>query len=127
MHKIKIYKYALAWGVVVVLLSLLPSKEFENKQMDGFDLAVHFVFYGVLCWLTSIANVRYKQETARISYPLIVSVTSSILVGGIVEILQGTVFVSRTMDWYDFTANSCGALLAALVFRLVYGSTDPYC
>ncbi len=127
MRWIKTYKYALVWSAVVVLLSSLPSKEFENKQMDGFDLAIHFVFYGVLCWLVALANVRYKQEISRNFYPLLTAIISSIILGGLVEVLQGTVFVSRTMDWYDFIANSCGALVAALVFRLVYGSTDLYC
>ena len=37
--------------------------------------------------------------------------------GGLLEIMQGTLFEERSMDVYDFIADSFGALLAVLFYK----------
>ena len=48
-----------------------------------------------------------------------IAVITSILYGIFIEVLQGTVFVSRSMELLDMLANSLGALAGILSFRLV--------
>ena len=37
--------------------------------------------------------------------------------GGLLEIMQATVFSQRSGDWYDFIANTFGCFLALWLFR----------
>ena len=121
------YKYTIIWGAVILLLSWLPANEFDNKQVDGFDLVVHFLFYSLFTWLLIIANVRRKQESGKGKRLIVWSIVVSVLFGGMVEIVQGTVFVTRMMDWGDFVANTIGTFSAAGIFYVVYGSPESYC
>ena len=44
-------------------------------------------------------------------------VISCITYGGLLEIMQATIFSQRSGDWYDFIANSFGCLLSLMLFR----------
>lgn len=39
--------------------------------------------------------------------------------GGLIEVLQEYVFINRFGDWFDFTANSLGAVLGVVGFILI--------
>ncbi len=44
-----------------------------------------------------------------------------ILYGIIIELLQGTVFATRSMEHLDIVANSCGAVFGLVCFYFIYG------
>tara|TARA_B100000780_G_C20850073_1_gene337850 strand:+ start:184 stop:567 length:384 start_codon:yes stop_codon:yes gene_type:complete len=123
---IKSYAFSVLWLALILVLSFLPQSELNNKQVDGFDLVVHFVLYFVFTWLLSIANVRFKQFSGKGKSPVLKAFFISASVGIGVELLQGTVFVSRSMSFIDFLANLSGSLLAAAVFYLVFGAPRNY-
>lgn len=111
---------------VISVLSLLPAQDFDNKQVDGLDLVIHFFFYGVLVWLVAIANVRAKQQAGVGRFPVLTAIAVALIFGFFMEFLQGTVFVTRSMSGLDMLANSAGSILAAALFRVVYGASDQY-
>lgn len=111
---------------VISVLSLLPAQDFDNKQVDGLDLVIHFFFYGVLVWLVAIANVRAKQQAGVGGFPVLTAIAVALIFGFFMEFLQGTVFVTRSMSGLDMLANSAGSILAAALFRVVYGASDQY-
>lgn len=85
-------------------------------NVDKFaHLGVYFVL--AACLIYGLLRAGHCQNLKS-------SVVSAILIsmafGGILEILQQYVFVGRSGDILDFTANSTGAILAgllALLFR----------
>ncbi len=120
------YKYALLWMGVIAVLSLLPAQDFDNKQVDGLDLVIHFFFYGVLVWFLALANVRAIQQSGIGRYPVLVAFAIAVAYGLLMELLQGTVFVTRSMSGLDILANSVGSTFSAALFRVVYGAPNQY-
>lgn len=50
----------------------------------------------------------------------------SIPYGGMVEIIQGTKFVSRSAEFADFIANSIGGIIGVILFFIIYGSPKNF-
>lgn len=112
MHRPKIFQFlALLWTVVITVLSLITisigtigsSIPIENK-----DKIVHFLFYFLFVLLWNLAqNIK---TTIKIISILIVA----IFYGAIIEILQSFTAI-RTADFFDFLANTLGAVLGTLI------------
>lgn len=49
--------------------------------------------------------------------PLLIAFILCTVYGGLLEVMQGTLFEDRSADIYDFIANTFGATLATLSFR----------
>ena len=39
--------------------------------------------------------------------------------GGFMELLQNYIFINRSGNWYDFTANAIGAVIGVLAYPLI--------
>ncbi|MBX7182872.1 MAG: VanZ family protein [Bacteroidia bacterium] len=76
------------------------------------DKLIHASIFWILAvlWINALKN----QTNIRLSsiQVLAFSVLFSILYGGLMEIMQATVFSDRSCEWNDFIANSIGALFA---------------
>jgi len=120
------YKYAVSWAALILVLSCLPAAEFENKQINHFDLLIHFFMYGIFTLLLVLGNVRRMQYIKHLGYPLISAWCVAVLFGLVVEFLQGTVFVSRSFEWYDALANAVGSSVGAALFYLIFGKPQNY-
>lgn len=73
------------------------------------DKIVHFLMYFGLAGIGSFNYIYLNNGKIIILKMLIFAVLVSILYGGIIEILQANYF-NREGDWFDFLANSLGAL-----------------
>lgn len=106
MHKYKIHYFVpLLWSIVVTLFSLVSIQNVGvSIPIKGKDKIVHFIFYFIMMLLWCLAQ---KKTTAIKNITILIVV---VLYGGLIEILQS--FTSfRTADFYDFIANTAGALL----------------
>ena len=106
---------AIAWTIIVTILTLLPGKDLPDVQIVNFDKFAHVgVFF-----LLSLLYSRWKLygKGLNVSLPLIVVVI--ILYGGLIEILQGTFYTDRYADIYDFIANGVGAILGGIIYPLL--------
>lgn len=88
----------------------LPVKPFLN--IPHFDKMVHFTLFFVL----SVFLLRpfKKLKTSFYFWAPAVSISLS----AILEFSQHLITPSRASDFYDFMANTAGAIAAALFFRL---------
>ena len=84
-----------------------------NIKVANIDKLYHSFAYFTLTitWLLAF----YKRQEKKI-----VIVISCIIFGIIIEILQTTLTVYRTGDYYDVIANSLGVLLALLIFNIFF-------
>ena len=98
----------------------MPGKDIPHisfLELLQFDKLVHASVFFILTFLLVKA---YKKPEASIkvqNHPFTIAASLAIAYGGLLEILQGLVFIDRTADVFDFIANSIGALLAVLLIR----------
>lgn len=110
---------AIIYSLGITVLFLMPTSDLPKMHLPGgFDKFVHLlIHFGLVCLWQLYLLKRYKNTLPLKS---ILFLLAAILIYGIViELLQGSLTVSRTADYNDVVANFSGALLGVLVFRNV--------
>jgi len=119
-------KATILWALLIAVLSLLPGNQFPKVGISGLDLVVHFFFYSVFNLLLIVGNIRQEKFKFLHNRPVIAAFIISISYGLIIELLQGTVFVSRGAELSDAIANSIGSVVGWVLFLIIYGSPKKY-
>jgi VanZ family protein len=119
-------KATIFWALLIVVLSFMPGSKFPKVEITNIDLAVHFFFYCVFTFLLIVGNLRQSQFSFLRKQPVLGAFMVSIPYGGMVEIIQGTEFVSRSSEFADFIANSIGSIIGLILFLIIYGSPKNY-
>ena len=102
--------FAIAITLVILYLSLMkmPNTGIEIKHIDkGYHSIAYFVL--TLSWLLSF----YKKPNKK--YLIVIL---CMILGIIIEVLQDTITVYRTADYFDVLANSVGVLFALVIFNI---------
>jgi len=116
----KHFKYSIIWIFLIVLLSLIPSPNFNNSSFlifPHFDKIIHVSLYFILT-VTLLAGLnKYKHQYSRILIYTI-SLVITIILGGFLELVQGYMepITGRGFDVFDFFSNIAGSLLAIFLF-----------
>ncbi|NMH87560.1 VanZ family protein [Flavivirga algicola] len=101
------------YSLALATVSLIKLNNVPDIGVSFGDKIFHFCAYFVLTLLwfyTFLFSFKYKSRKA-----MLLAVILSVLFGTIIEVLQGSVTASRSLDIYDAVANSLGALLASTV------------
>ena len=111
---------ALLWALFIAVLCGMPGKDIPHisvLEIFQFDKFVHaFMFFILLILLVkdfskTNSPIIFRQNN------FLIAIIFCITYGGLLEILQGLVFVDRSADVLDFIANSFGCLLAVLLLK----------
>lgn len=108
--------FATAWTVIIFILCCTPGRFIPTNnwlELLSFDKFVHASIFFVLTCLWLIYSLSTERLNARTS---MLTVTVAIAYGGLLEVMQATVFSERSGDWLDFIANSFGCLMGLWVF-----------
>jgi VanZ family protein len=112
-------KWALLWALVILILCGIPGKDIPHisfLELLNFDKFVHASIFVVLAALT-IRGFQVQTSVDMLNrYPKATAVSLCILYGGLLEIMQGTLFDSRSADPLDFVANSFGCFVALILY-----------
>jgi len=114
------YIWAIAWGVVMLVLMGLPSEDLPSTGLyfEGFDKMAHcgsfFVFTAFLL-LGSILD----GQTSKIKSIVITFFIASIFAFG-TEALQYYLTTGRQADWWDIFADYVGIGMALFSYILFY-------
>ncbi len=116
------YKLHLPWVLclgIILILSLTPGDQLPIVDFEWFklDTAVHIMMYAVLSFLMLIGFFHQKNELLKIQSLLVC--VSVVLIGLIIEFLQGNYIPKRYFSWEDVIANSIGTIIGFLI-QLVY-------
>ncbi len=115
----KSYFPALIWALIILFLSGYPGEYVPKVPVWQFDKLAHAVIYAVLSFCLLIAfQQQYLKHGNRYKISLI-AMFISVSYGGFMEILQNNIFINRSGNWYDFLANTIGALLGVLMYPLI--------
>lgn len=120
----KIFKYSWPPAIVAIIIfylcCLLPSKDIPDVGFDFFipaDKIVHFLMYFGLSLVASFNYIYDKNGNIIILKLIIFAICIPVLYGGLIEIIQDNYFQGRSGDWYDFLADTLGAI-ASIPFSL---------
>lgn len=115
--KLKSFIPTLIWLIIIVVLSGYPGRDLPKAPFDEFDKLVHLAIYAILSFL-SVLGFSKQSHSFLLNSKLqnFFSISFSIVIGGVIELLQEYVFINRYGDWYDFIANSLGAFLGVIGF-----------
>jgi VanZ family protein len=114
-HQIYSFRYALAWTLLVLILSGIPGKSVPTLSFHAEDKVGHFVVYAILAyiWLRALLSNQLHSY-----FNVFLVVMACIAWGFGMELLQKYVFIDRSFDYMDALANSIGVFLA-LIFCLL--------
>ncbi|MFL5765106.1 MAG: VanZ family protein [Bacteroidia bacterium] len=113
-------KWAMLWALLILILCGIPGRDIPHisfLELLSFDKFVHAGLFFVLMSFTvkgfmmQSAFYKLRQQPQLIAFIICVSY------GGLLEILQGTIFVERSADIFDFIANSFGCIMSLLLYR----------
>ncbi|MDQ7019310.1 MAG: VanZ family protein [Robiginitomaculum sp.] len=93
--------------ILVLALSLKPSP-FSIPHLQLSDKVEHFLAYLALGTLMGFGWAIHKVR------PVMVALLILTLVGGAVEIIQGTPWIGRTASWLDLLADILGAFMGLM-------------
>lgn len=108
---------AVAWTVVITILSLVKIKGPQVLHFSYSDKLVHGVIYFLftIIWFFAfskgIANKTLRKNA------LIASATFSFIYGVSIEIMQETLVTTRQGDWQDALANTTGIIFAIFIIK----------
>ena len=106
------------WALLILVLCGIPGKGIPHisfLELLSFDKFVHASIFFILVLFFIRSNKLTKLKLMN-KNAVFIAAGISIAYGGLIEILQATVFTDRSADWYDFIADSFGCLVAALLY-----------
>lgn len=123
-NSLKKYPLTLVITSVIWFLSFFNAPETKFDEVPFIDKWVHIVMYGgwgCVLWIEYFRQHKRTQPHQMVFWGIV----APILMSGAIELLQAYCTKTRSGDWLDLTANSCGIILAAsiavpLLNRIIY-------
>ena len=103
------------WASLVLVLTLTPANEMPRTpvwELLSFDTAAHAGVFAVLAGLGWFSLRRQRRWPWVARHVGSVTLAGSILLGGLIELLQHTMRLGRHGDWTDLLSDAIGAALA---------------
>lgn len=118
--KVRLFIKPLIWLLIICYGLFIPASNLPKKSfmaIPHFDKLVHFGLFFLFCLLLF---KPFKQ--LRMNYLLIAPLFSLIL-SGLLEIVQHIISSSRSSNLYDFYANAAGILFSVIFFEYIISGT----
>jgi VanZ family protein len=112
-------KWAVLWALLILILCGMPGKDIPHisfLELLSFDKFVHASIFFVFILLTIRGFVLQTSYAKLQASAKPIAFTICAVYGGLMEIMQGTLFSDRSADVYDFIANSFGCAMGWLAY-----------
>lgn len=103
--------FAIVLTILIILLSLMPSRSVPEIEIKHLDKLVHIAMYFVL-------TISYVLSFREYDKPVIMAFSGAFLVGVLTEVMQYKFTSSRFFDFFDIIANTAGSFFAILFFKI---------
>lgn len=123
MKYLKNYIWAIIWAAVILVLLLLPSKDFDVEGVSfyaGFDKMVHCGIFFVLGILLYWESIEKSNRTVNKWSSIAKVVACSVIFAIATEAAQQYLSPSRTADIWDIFADVIGIGMATFAFLFLY-------
>jgi len=112
---------AVLWALLILALCGIPRSAVPKTNLIGVDKVVHFGLYAVFSLILMVGFLKQQQYRWLREKALYMAIGTGIVYGIIIELLQGTVFASRSAEPMDMVANAVGAVFGIVCFYFIYG------
>lgn len=113
-------KWALLWALLILILCGIPGRDIPHisfLELLSFDKFVHASIFLILISLSIRGFLLQTRFLILQKQAKSLSLLFCITYGGLLEIMQGTLFEERSADVYDFIANSFGCIIGLLSYK----------
>lgn len=123
---LKYQRLTLWWALFI---SIMCNANFGHAGKSslffpGFDKMVHCGFFFVFVVLFVSGYIR-QQASVYLTYKQVATILlAAIAFGGLIEILQLTIFTWRGADWADLFADTVGACMAMFSILITIYATE---
>ncbi|HEX3384452.1 MAG TPA: VanZ family protein [Mucilaginibacter sp.] len=118
---VRYQRLTILWALFIFILCSVPFGSVSNSPMffPGFDKLTHCGLFFVLAIFWGNGVIR-QQNIKFLSYKSAVVIFAGCLVyGGLIEILQLTIFTWRSGEWGDFFSDAVGAGMAVFSILVI--------
>lgn len=116
---LKHLKWAMLWALLILILCGIPGRDIPHisfLELLSFDKFVHAGIFLVLIVLLVRGFVVQTTFNKLQQHSKVLAFVICVSYGGLLEVLQGSIFEERSADIYDFIANSFGCILGLLLY-----------
>ncbi len=113
-------KWSMLWALIILILCGMPGKDVPHisfLEMLKFDKFVHAGIFFVLFLLSVRGFMLQTRFEGLHQSPRAAAFIICVIYGGLLEILQGIVFIDRSADIYDFIANTFGCTMGFVFYN----------
>ena len=121
----KYTKWSILWALVILILCGIPGRDIPHisfLELLSFDKFVHASIFFILILLTIWGFIKQTRYTKLQQRAKPIALIICIVYGGSLEIMQGTLFIERSADLFDFMANSIGCIAGLLCYKKISSS-----
>ncbi|MFY9308927.1 MAG: VanZ family protein [Bacteroidia bacterium] len=114
--------WSMLWALIILILCGIPGRDIPHisfLELLSFDKFVHAGIFMVLVVLTIRGFTLQKNFPKLQASAKAAACISCIVYGGLLEVMQGTLFEGRSADIYDFIANSFGCIVGLLLYKRI--------
>jgi VanZ family protein len=115
-------KWAMLWALIILILCGMPGRDIPHisfLELLSFDKFVHAGIFFVLILLTVRGFLLQTRFIFLNNHAKVTAFFICVIYGGSLEIMQGTLFIERSADVYDFIANSVGCLIGLMLYNKI--------
>ncbi|NNK20442.1 MAG: VanZ family protein [Flavobacteriaceae bacterium] len=111
-----------AWMITITVLSLVSFEDdlAPDIEIPYLDKVVHFSFYFIAAVLGMLFIHAEKQKYSLTRKRTLILLSSLLIYGIIIEVLQQSLTTYRSGEILDVLANSIGALLGTLLMWAIF-------
>jgi VanZ family protein len=110
--------YSILVALLLLYLSLTNSEKFQNTPFSNIPYVDKMVHFGMYFVMMSVIIIEHRKSI-RNSINLFLFALIPLSYGVLMEILQATITVTRTGDFYDALADAAGVLASVILWILI--------
>jgi len=119
----KLFIISLIWAILILILSSIPGGSLPKSSLflniPHLDKIIHAGLYLPLAFFIVAEFDLSKRAVVRLAGPFLTMLIVSFY-GGLIEILQGSLFSNRSADIVDFLADVIGGLIGLTIYFLFF-------
>lgn len=107
------------WALFILILCGMPGKDIPHisfLELLSFDKFVHASIFYILVSFTIRGFILQTNFIFLTTHAKNAALYICVVYGGLLEVMQGTLFSDRSADVYDFIANSFGCIIGFVVY-----------
>jgi VanZ family protein len=110
--------FSILVALLLLYLSLTNSEKFQKTPLVSIPYIDKIVHFGMYFLMMSVIIIEHRKSLSN-SRNLLLLALIPLLYGVLMEILQSTLTMTRTGDFYDALADAGGILISVVLWLMI--------